>query len=96
MELSEQTICLQVELDQMHNFEASVVAVIPQAYLLYVEQAPFATQPAPVVVHPDKAVEQAVSVMYVFDNKAQVRLTHDVPFQPQVGAVPVKITLLQS
>ena len=54
--LSEQTIYLQAELDQMHCFEASVVAAIPQAYLLYVEQAPFVTQPAPVVVHPDNAV----------------------------------------
>ena len=46
----------------MHNFEASVAA-IPQAYLLYVEQGPFDTQPAPIVVHPCKAVEQAVSVV---------------------------------
>ena len=62
MVLSEQTIYLQAELDQMHNFEASVVAAIPHAYLLYVEQAPFTTQPAPVVVHSGNALEQADSV----------------------------------
>ena len=61
--LSEHTIYLQVELDQMHYFAESVVAAYPQVYLLYVEQAPFVTQPAPVVVHPDNAVEQAVSVV---------------------------------
>ena len=94
--LSEQTIYLQVELDQMHYFAGSVVAAYPQAYLLYVEQAPFVTQPAPVVVHPDKANEQAISVVYVFDNKAHVRLTHEVPFHPHTGANPVEKTLLQS
>ena len=31
----------------------SVVAATPQAYLLYVEQAPFGTQPLPVVVQLD-------------------------------------------
>ena len=40
----------------MHTFEASVVAATPQAYLLYVEHAPLTTHPAPLVVHPVKAV----------------------------------------
>lgn len=80
----------------MHTFEASVVAATAHAYLLYVEHAPLVTHPAPLVVHPVKAVKQAVSVAYVLDNNAHVRLTHEDPFHPQVGVVPVKITLLQS
>ena len=49
--LSVQTIGLQTELAQIHNFYVSVVAAGPQANLLYVEHAPLVTHPAPFVVH---------------------------------------------
>ena len=50
--LSEQTIGLQTEFDQIHNFYVSVVAAGPQASLVYDEQAPLVTHPALFVVQP--------------------------------------------
>ena len=95
--LSEQTTGLQTELPHMHNFYVSVVAAGPQASLVYDEQAPLVTHPAPFVVQPESAAEQAESVVRVTGNKAQVRLMHefDVVLQAQVTVVyPRSGTLL--
>ena len=77
MTLSEQVIGLHYEFAQIHNFYISVVAAGPQANLSYVEQAPFVTHPAPLVVQVDRTAEQAESVIRVIGNRVHVRLTHE-------------------
>ena len=56
----------------------SVVAAGPQACLGYVEQAPFVTHPAPLVVQVEIIELQAPSVISVTGSKAQVKGTHVV------------------
>ena len=95
--LSEHTIGLHAEFDQMHNFYVSVVDAGPQANLLYDEQAALVTHPAPFVVQPERAAEQAESVVRVTGNKAHVRLMHETEtvLQAQVTVVyPRSGTLL--
>ena len=74
--LSEQTIGLHAELAQIHTFYRSVVVAGPQANLLYVEQAPFVTQPALLVVQVEIIAKQAESDVSVTGNRLQVRLIH--------------------
>ena len=96
MELSSHLIYLQVELYHKQIFEASVAAIIPQTSLLYDEHGPLMTQPSPVVIHHNEAVEQALSVLKLFDKRAHVRLIQEVPFHPHEGTDPEIIALLQS
>ena len=77
MVLSEHTTGLHTEFAQIHNFYVSVVAAGPQANLLYDEQTPFVTHPAPFVVQVEIAAEQAESVVSVTGNRAQVKLTQE-------------------
>ena len=94
--LSAQTIGLQTELAQIHNFYVSIVAAGPQAILLYDEQAALVTHPAPFVVQVEIAAEQAESVVSVIGNRAQVKLTHDdeTVLQAQVTVVDPEIGTL--
>jgi hypothetical protein len=95
--LSEQTIGLHKEFDQIHNFYVSVVAAGPQANLLYDEQAALVTHPAPLVVQVERATEQAESVVSVTGNRLHVKLTHEpeTVLQAQVTVVyPDSGTLL--
>ncbi len=87
--LSEQTIGLQIGLAQIHYFYVSVVVAGPQAILLYVEQAPLATQPDPFVVQVERAAEQPESVVRVTGNRVQVRFMHEFEtvLQAQVTVV---------
>ena len=54
----------------------SVVAATPQAYLLYVEQAPFVTHPAPLVVQLGKIKLQALSDVNETGSKSQFNFIH--------------------
>ena len=94
--LSEQTIGLQAEFAQIHNFYVSVVAASPQANLLYYEQAALVTHPAPLVVQVERAAEQAESVVSVTGNSAQVMVTQDdeTVLHPQVIVVDPEIGTL--
>ena len=62
------------------------MAAEPQAYLGYVEQAPFVMHPAPFVVQVEIIVLQAPSVVKVTGNKAQVKETQvvEAAFQAHV------------
>ena len=95
--LSEQTIFLHTEFDQIHLLP-SKVAAIPQAILLYPEQLDLVTHPAPFVVQVLINVEHALSVVVVIGNKSHVNVAQALvaKFHPQVIAVPVKLILLHS
>ena len=54
----------------------SVVEATPQAYLLYVEQAPFVTHPAPLVVQVEITDLHRSSVPKVIGSKSQLINMH--------------------
>ena len=54
----------------------SVVAATPQAHLLYVEQAPLVTHPAPLVVQLLKIELQALSDVNETGSKSQFNFMH--------------------
>ena len=83
----------------MQTFDASVVAAEVHASLEYVEQAALVIHPAPLVVHVEITALQALSVVNVTGNKAQVNVVHvfERAFQAHANDVePVNGVLLHS